>query len=408
MQPNLFDQSHILPLSERLRPKDLNSIVGHEQLVDYFKKQSGRFKPCVFYGPPGSGKTSLAKAIAKHFDFELIVFNAVLQGVAELKKILAENKLTTLKKQLLFIDEIHRFNKAQQDALLESLENSKLLFIGATTEKPQITLNQALLSRLNIFELKSLSSTDIKDILNSAMSFLNLKNVDNEIIDTIANFSDGDARTALRSIEFLSETGCIFDKTQALEQLKDFFIHAKKYDQSGNRHYDVISAFIKSVRGSDPDAAILWLAVMLDSGEDPVFIARRLMILASEDIGLASTQALILANEAHYAVKNLGMPEARITLAHVTLALTLMPKSNSSYLAIDRAIEWVQNNSTIEVPSHLKSQGLDKEKYLYPHDYPAHRVEQDYAPKDIKGKFYRSTLQGHEAILNQRPIETKN
>lgn len=401
MQPNLFEKNIFLPLSERLRPRDLSEIIGHAKVVEYFKKHVDHFKPCLFYGPPGSGKTSLAKAIAKSFNLELIAFNAVLQGVADLKKILSESKNTTLNKQLLFIDEIHRFNKAQQDALLDSLENSSLLFIGATTEKPQVSLNPALLSRLNIFELKALSPNELEQILQHAVTFLNLSTIDQNLIQYLSSISEGDARTALRALEFLSEQSNLENLEQVKVQLKDFFAHSKKYDQNGNRHHDVISAFIKSVRGSSPDAAILWLAVMLDGGEDPVFIARRLMILASEDIGLASTQALMLATQAHYAIKNLGMPEARISLAHVTLALSLMPKSNSSYLAIDSALEWVKNNQTLEVPAHLKSQGPAKANYLYPHDYPNHYVQQEYGPIEIKGKFYTNSQQGHEAVLNQ-------
>lgn len=405
MQASLFNQSHSMPLPERLRPSNLDDIIGQPKVVEYFKKQTHHFKPCILYGPPGSGKTSIALAIAKHFDLELIVFNAVLQGVAELKKILVESKNTLLKKPLLFIDEIHRFNKAQQDALLDSLERSSLLFIGATTEKPQIALNPALLSRLNIFELKSLALHDIKNILGQAVTFLKLEKISSYLIDTVARFSDGDARTALRALEFLEETDSLYSDELIEPKLKEFFAHSKKYDRNGNRHYDVISAFIKSIRGSDPDAAVLWLAVMLDGGEDPVFIARRLMILASEDIGLASTQALMLANQAHYAVSNLGMPEARITLAHATLALTLMPKSNSAYLAIDKALEWVKEQKTIEVPEPLKNQSLEKKNYLYPHDYPHHYVSQVYAPKETKGKFYSPTKQGHEAHLNPTQIK---
>lgn len=404
MQSNFFEVDSSTPLSERLRPKNLDEVLGQKSAVQYFHKGKENFKPCVLYGPPGSGKTTLAKAVAKEFNLNLISFNAVLQGVAELKKILQEHKNSVLSRHLLFIDEIHRFNKAQQDALLEGLETGAILFIGATTEKPQIALNPALLSRLNIIELNSLTTEELVSVLDRGTHFLGSVNCSAEIKNTIAKFSDGDARLALRALEFLydqqdlTNTNAEFDKI-----LKQFFSHSKKYDAKGSRHYDVISAFIKSLRGSDPDAALLWLAVMLDSGESPEFIARRLMIFASEDIGLASPSALMLANQAHYAVINLGMPEARITLSHVTIALSLMPKSNSAYKAINNALEYVQNDKTISVPTYLKNSGPEKSQYLYPHDYPDHVVKQNYRPKELEQmKFYYSTHQGHEAALYEQ------
>lgn len=399
MQNDIFESHSTVPLSERIRPKNLSDVFGQKNAVQYFSKSKDNFKPCILFGPPGSGKTTLAKAVAREFNLNLIVFNAVLQGVAELKKILHENKNSIINKHILFIDEIHRFNKAQQDALLEGLESGSLLFVGATTEKPQIALNPALISRLNILELFPLNTNDLELVLEKGCLFLGINNLSSDFKHTIAKYSDGDARIALRALEYLYEQNQLNDK-DFQNIVKQFFSHSKKYDAKGTRHYDVISAFIKSLRGSDPNAAILWLAVMLDSGENPEFIARRLMIFASEDIGLASPSALMLANQAHYAVSNLGMPEARITLAHATIALSLMPKSNSAYKAIDHALEFVQNSQTVHVPNHLRNNGPEKSRYLYPHNFPNHVVSQNYVPNELhKKNFYEPCHQGHESAL---------
>lgn len=395
-----FDNKHTPPLAARLRPKDLSEFFGQEKIRVQLQKLISHPRHVIFWGPPGTGKTTLAHIVSSKIGRDLIVFSAVTSGIPELKKIIQEileKKNELGKESILFIDEIHRFNKSQQDALLPYLENGDFIFIGATTEYPHTSLNKALISRVSLMELQVLLDQDLNSILSRATQDLNREDLNNFIPD-IAKLSNGDARFALNQLALL--TGVESEELSNKEIiLKELFEHARQYDKNANRHYDVISAFIKSVRGSDPDAAILYLAIMLDGGEDPEFIARRLMILASEDVGLANSQALQVATNAHYVVKQIGMPEARITLSHATIFLALSPKSNSAYEAINKALSCVKNNPTLEVPAPLSNVGPEKKNYKYPHAYPLHWVEQRYLPLNINERFYVAEAIGSEKIL---------
>jgi putative ATPase len=388
------------PLAALLRPDSFEAFVGQENLRPMLKHLLTTPRHVIFWGPPGSGKTTLAHLLSSQLKLEIFNFSAVTSGVPELKKVIAE--ILDLKKMygkqsILFIDEIHRFNKSQQDALLPYLENGDFLFFGATTEYPQTSLNRALISRVSLIELKAHSKEDLEKILTTAQSHLKRDDL-KDFLPEIAEFSNGDARFAINQLSILSEmpTERLSDKSKVLKEL---FEHARQYDKEANRHYDVISAFIKSIRGSDPDAALLYLAIMLDGGENPEFIARRLMILASEDVGLANSQALQVTTNAHYVVKNIGMPEARITLSHATVFMCLSPKSNSVYLGIDEALSYVRENPTIEVPGYLSNVSPEKKNYKYPHSYPQDFTPQDYRPKGHKIKFYNPKANGSEKMI---------
>lgn len=402
-QTSLFDtDDHSLePLAHRIRPLEFDEFIGHSEIFQkypYLKQEN--FPSVILFGPSGTGKTTLARLLAKRSKKEFYTFNAVLGGVADLKKIIAETeelKELTGKRSIIFIDEIHRFNKAQQDALLPYIEIGAFTLIGATTEFPRVSVNKALLSRMHIIELKILNSDSIEEILTNALNKTNLS-FPTPLVKILASYAGGDARVALNSLE----ASLKLEKPTA-ESVKELIIeNARAFDKGGNRHYDVISAFIKSMRGSDPHAAILWLAVMIDGGEDPVFIARRLVIFASEDVGNADPTGLTLAINALQAVSQIGMPEARIILAHATTYLASTFKSNASYLAINEALAHVKSNATIEVPDHLRNFPPPSSKaYLYPHSYEGHWVKQEYAPHGTP-KFYEPTNIGREEGIKKR------
>lgn len=402
MQLDAFSQNndHELPLAAKLRPKSLTDFFGQIGIRSQLEKLVSHPRHVIFWGPPGTGKTTLAHIISSQIGREIQVFSAVTSGIPELKRLIQtmmDQRRELGKESILFIDEIHRFNKSQQDALLPYLENGDFLFIGATTEYPHTSLNKALISRVSLIELKQLKIEELTGILLRGTKDLNRPDLEN-YINELAKLSNGDARFALNQLARLAS----FNKSElqnSEEVLRELFEHARQYDRNANRHYDVISAFIKSIRGSDPDGALLYLAIMLDGGEDPEFIARRLMILASEDVGLANSQALQVTTNAHYVVKQIGMPEARITLSHATVFLALSPKSNSVYKAIDSALDYVKKNPTIEVPGHLSNVSPEKKNYKYPHSYPGHWVEQRYLPIDVNESFYKSSSNGSEKVM---------
>ena len=415
-QNNLFeaknDKSHT-PMAQAIRPESKEKYVGFEKLSKKYPFLAQEKLPSfVVWGPPGSGKTTLAKVLAANTEYKFIEFSAVLSGVPELRKVISEieeTKKLYQKQSVLFIDEIHRFNKAQQDALLPYVENGDFILVGATTENPRSSVNRALLSRLRLVQLESHPEKSLHDILKQAILALDAKadkssdiEITEDELSLIIDLSGGDARKSLNSLEML--VSLKEHKQYEFSDFKEVLLeNARNYDSNKDRHYDVISAFIKSIRGSDPDAALLWLAVMLDGGEDPVFIARRLVILASEDIGNADIGALTLANSALNVVSNIGMPEARITLSQVTTYLASTVKSNAAYLGINEAMEYVRSRDTVEVPEHLKNFPMNdhKVKYVYPHNEVSSFFEQEYAPSETP-QFYKPKEAGVESKIRER------
>lgn len=418
-QQNMKDES---PLASRLRPTTLDEVVGQQHIVGkdkllYRAIKADKLSSIIFYGPPGTGKTTLAKVIANTTSAEFMQINATSAGKKDMEEVVAaakNNQGMYGKKTILFIDEIHRFNKGQQDYLLPFVEDGTIILIGATTENPYFEVNPALLSRSVIFELKKLSTEDIRTLLLRAVNDTEKgmgsyhAQVDDDALEFLADMANGDARAALTAIELgilttdRSEDGIIHITLDvASECIQKRVIN---YDKTGDNHYDTISAFIKSMRGSDPDAAVYYLARMLYAGEDVKFIARRIMILASEDIGNADPQALQVAVAAAQAVERLGMPEARIVLAQAVTYMASAPKSNSAINAIDKAMRVVQETKTPPVPVHLqdaryKSAGkLGHGKgYKYAHDYKNHYVKQQYLPDGLTGEvFYEPSENGYE------------
>lgn len=421
---NLESDNKFKPLALRMAPKNLDDYMGQANIVGDGKLlrraiEADSLGSVIFYGPSGCGKSALANIIALKTKSHFEKANAVLVGISDIRKILdsAKNRIAMSgQKTILMLDEIHHFNRSQQDALLPDVEKGIITLIGITTENPFFYINSAILSRTTVFEFKKLTNDDLLKILNNSLSDkekgfgnLNIK-ISDDAKQHLIKYSNGDARRLLNAVEIgvlstnpKSEGIRIFDLKVAEESIQKKSV---VYDRSGDQHYDHISAFIKSMRGSDADAAVYWMAKMLVAGEDPRFIARRIIICASEDVGNADPRALTLSVAAMQAVEFIGMPEAQIILAQAATYVASAPKSNSAYLAINRAVDEVKNGVEREVPNHLKDSNLDGKAfghgvgYKYPHDYPNHYVEQEYMKNPVK--LYVPSDQGYEVKINER------
>lgn len=426
---DLFEHSHNrteapvdAPLAERMRPQTLEEIVGQQSLLGPGKPlrrliEQDQLSSLILWGPPGTGKTTIGQVIANCTSSRFVFFSAVLGSIKEVREIVAEAKQQRIyhqRKTLLFVDEIHRFNKAQQDAFLPSVEKGDVILIGATTENPSFEVNSALLSRSRVFVLESLSSDELKTLLQRALTDPRGLNrpqlmIESDALDYIADFADGDARRALGGLEIAASVAVDnrVDPDMLSEALQQRML---VYDKGAEEHYNVISAFIKSIRGSDPDAALYWLARMLEAGEDPLFIARRLVVHASEDIGNADPRALQIALAVQQAVHFVGLPEARINLAQGTTYLATAPKSNASYAGLAAAQAEVRSSGTLPVPKHIRNaptklmKELDYGKgYQYAHDYADGFSDQSYLPQQLEGMtFYQPVERGYEKTIRER------
>lgn len=400
------------PLAYRMMPQTLDEYVGQEDILGkdkilYRTIKADRLSSIILWGPPGCGKTSLARVISNTTKYKFIKLNAVTAGVGDIKNAIEEAQNLLLNpsgKCILFIDEIHRFNKLQQDALLPYVEKGTVILIGATTENPYFEVNKALISRSMVFRLQELTNENVFTILKRALNSekglkeYNIK-IDDSTIRKIAETANGDVRTALNGLEVAVLTTPVESDgfIHITDEVARECVQTRKaiFDKSGDSHYDNISAFIKSMRGTDPDAAIFYLARALNAGEDPMFLARRIVIAASEDVGMANPMALVVANSAMQAVHMVGMPEARIILAEAAVYVATSKKSNASYNAINNALEDVKNKDTGTIPMHIRNAPIDDMKkdgyhigYKYPHDYPGHYVEQQYLPDKMLGTRY--------------------
>ena len=399
----------MLPLAERLRPKTLSEYIGQTHLVGEgailrSMIESGNLSSFILWGPPGVGKTTLARIIANRLERPFYTLSAVTAGVKEVREVIdkaqhSSGLFSQKGNAILFIDEIHRFSKSQQDSLLGAVEQGVITLIGATTENPSFEVITPLLSRCQVYVLKSLGKDDLLTLLNRAISTdkeLQTKNIEVRETDALLRYSGGDARKLLNILELVTnaENGgnIVIDNQTVTARLQQ---NPVAYDKDGEMHYDIISAFIKSIRGSDPDAALYWLARMVEAGEDPKFIARRLVISAAEDIGLANPNALLIANAAFDVVNKIGWPEGRIPLAEATVYLATSQKSNSAYLGIDNALAEVRNSGNLPVPLHLRNAPTELlqelgygEEYKYAHDYANHFVKQQYLPDELQGRHF--------------------
>lgn len=396
-----------IPLAERMRPRSLDEYIGQQHLVG----PKGALRPAldkglvpsmILWGPPGVGKTTLAQLFAERTDVPFFTLSAVNAGVKDVREVIQtaeKNRMFQTRSPILFIDEIHRFSKSQQDALLGAVEKGIVTLVGATTENPSFEVIPALLSRAQVYVLQSLSVEELSSIVYQALekdAYLKSKDVKIAEIQGLIRYSGGDARKLLNQLEWIIEREAepiVIDDKLVEEILQQ---RGARYDKGGEMHYDVISAFIKSIRGSDPNGAVYWMARMIAGGEDPKFIARRLVILASEDIGNANPTALIMATNTFQAIERIGMPEGRILLSQCTIYLASSPKSNASYKAINLALDFVAKTGDMEVPLHLRNAPTKLmtelgygEEYLYPHDYPEQFTDQEYLPKGVEGtRFY--------------------
>lgn len=429
-------RAHNAPLAERMKPQTIEEFIGQDTIMGEDKLlpkliKTDRLTSIILYGPPGSGKTSLARIIAKSTQAEFVNMNAVTSGVKDIREAvtMAKDQMAMYqRKTVLFIDEIHRFNKSQQDALLPFVEDGTFVLIGATTENPYFEVNGALISRSSVFRLNKLSSENILTIQKNALrdserglGMYPVK-IEDDLLTYIADVASGDARRALNILELavLSKSDLSDQIVITFQDVEDCIqMKAMDYDKNGDNHYDIVSAFIKSMRGSDPDAALFYLGKMIAGGEDPRFIARRIVICASEDVGNADPMALVVANSAAQAVDFIGMPEGRILLAQAATYVACAPKSNASYLGINAVLEDLNTIETGQMPYYLKDgtslslerkyvAGDKSKRYLYPHDYDSHHVKQQYLPDAIHNKrYYKPTQLGYEKTITEYLNKTK-
>lgn len=403
----------MLPLAERLRPQTLDEYIGQKHLVGEGAVlrqmiESGNLSSFILWGPPGVGKTTLARIIAHQLERPFYTLSAVTSGVKEVREVIDKAKRTAAmntgifaattdrRSPILFIDEIHRFSKSQQDSLLGAVEDGTITLVGATTENPSFEVITPLLSRCQVYVLKSLGKEDLLELLHRALTedeYIRSLEIEVKETESLLRYSGGDARKLLNIIELVTNSGVrVIDNDTVTKQLQQ---NPVAYDKDGELHYDIISAFIKSIRGSDPDAAIYWLARMIAGGEDPKFIARRLVISASEDIGLANPNAMLVANACFDTLTKIGWPEGRIPLAEATIYLATSQKSNSAYLAIDQALAEVKRSGNLPVPLHLRNAPTQlmeelgySDEYKYAHDYPNHFVKQQFIPDELQGTHF--------------------